>query len=390
MRRSPTLLLYAAVVVLVAVIVCMPVAAELSAGDSLLTRDYVEKTVKPALIELVEDRAEAGFAADNALIQEMGRIYAAFSARLDKKSLASHMAELAFDKLRASQSSYIQTTGTRITLQAGDVVSGSMGTSITLYSGAGTIGGSGSVVNVSTGAELSSGTAALYNRYILTEKAGATFKATAADTVVFVAGAYKITRADAYTQENVDMAFALRQMHLMSGTPDGLKLVKPLTRGEALIFMLNFLGLAEEASVCTLDMPFKDVPDWLRPYAAFAYERKLIAGTSATTYKPDDNITPDDFCALLLRTLGYSDTGGKDFIWKHSIDKAVELGIYTDKERTYFRSGSFVRDKAVYALYYMLDGVRKDGKTTLAFLIEAGVMTAEEAASARDGISRVR
>ena len=381
-------LLFAAVLVLS--LVCLPVTAELSGGDSLLTQSYIEKTVKPSLIQRVKDKAAAGFAGENPLIKDISANYNDYVLRLSKEGLASSMAKQAYQKLVNSQSSYLRTTGTKLTLNKGDVLTGGLGSTYVLTAGAVWIGGSGSVVNVAAGTEHTAVTMAKNQRYIQTEKTGSTLSATQDGTVLYVAGTYKVSRADAYTQENVDMAFALRQMHLMSGTPEGLKLTKQLTRGEGLIFMLNFLGVAEEASKTTGEMPFKDVPDWLRPYAAYAWQHKLVAGTSATTYKPDDAMTDYEFIALMLRILGYSDTGGKDFIWKESLAKAESLGIYTAKEKQYLDNGNFVRDKAVYSLFYLLDAKRTSGETMLSYLVTSGVTTPEEAAAARQNIARAR
>lgn len=388
MKRKTFLCILIAALVLS--VVCVPAAAELSAGDSLVTQKYLEKTVKPALILQIKDKADAGFSVDNGLIKDISANYNDYVVRLSKSGLAKHMAELAYQKLVASRSSYLRTTGTRLVLNKGDVLRGALGSTYTLYSGAVWIGGTGAVVNTATGTEHAAVTMVKYNRYIQTEKTATTLTATQNGTEIFVAGAYKITRADYYDQQNEDMAFALRQMHLMSGTPDGMKLPKQLTRGEGLVFMLNFLGVADEAAKTEGEMPFKDIPGWLRPYAAYAWQHKLIAGTSATTYKPDDPMTDFEFVSLLLRILGYSDTNGKDFVWKYSLDKAASLGIYTAKEISYLDAGNFVRDKAVYSLYYLLDAKRTDGKTMLSFLIDSEVTTVEESAAARKNIARQR
>ena len=63
------------VFVLVLSLVSLPVAAELSGGDSLLTQSYIEKTVKPSLIQRVKDKAAAGFAGENPLIKDITANY---------------------------------------------------------------------------------------------------------------------------------------------------------------------------------------------------------------------------------------------------------------------------------------------------------------------------
>lgn len=393
MKRRTVALLLALCTVLTGLALCIPAVAGLEPGDSLITKSYLEKTLTPKLENVISARVTADMNGDNPLVKKLQTTYDAFAARLTAAKLASNMADAAYRAVTARGSVRTLNTASRVTLRKGDVLTGKLGATVSLLSGSAKTGGSGMLINVSTGTETASGTALVVNNlYIQSEKTGSTVTANADNTVLAVTGSYTVKKANAYVQENVDMAFALRQMHLLSGTEDGFKLTSPLTRGEGLVVMINFLGKASEASKTTGEMPFTDVPGWLRPFAAYAWQHKLIAGTSTTAYifKPNDPITSYDMVTMLLRCMGYSDAGGKDFVWNQAVEKAVSLGIFSPKELTYLKSGTFVRDKMVYAAYYMLDGKTTGGKTMYDQLIAQGTFTAAEGSRARKNVSRTR
>lgn len=390
MKKLPVILCAA---LLISALLCALVfpAAGLSAGDSLITRSYAENTLLPSLTARLQTKADAGFSSENPLFSRLDASTADLTARLSAAGLAKTLAAPAATAVTGRGSVIPSRASVPVTLARGDSVKGAIGTEFTLYSGAAKTAGSGLLINVSAGKEVSAGTAlSPYARYLQSEKTGASVTASADGTVIYVAGAYTVTRANAYVQENAAMAFALRQMHLISGTGAGFKLTKKTTRDEALIFLLNYMGLTEEAAKTTGDCPFRDVADWFRPYVTYAYQIGLTAGTSATTYNPNDEIAPDSFVTFFLRCLGYSDAGGKDFTYDKAIDKAVSLGILSGNERAYLRKSVFVRDKAVYACYAMLDASTTAGATLYDTLIAKGVFTAEEGAAARGGVIRTK
>lgn len=54
-----------------------------------------------------------------------------------------------------------------------------------------------------------------------------------------------------------------------------------------------------------VDLPFTDVPnDWAAPFISFAYSRNLFAGTTSTTFSPNDNMTRGMFITVLGRFAG--------------------------------------------------------------------------------------
>jgi hypothetical protein len=92
------------------------------------------------------------------------------------------------------------------------------------------------------------------------------------------------------------------------------------------------MGLEEEA-LKSSGGRFKDVPDWGRPYAEYAYRIGLTAGVDeeGTLFAPDRIVTLQEFTTFLMRVLGYYEKSG-DFSFEGALAKAVEVGLYTDKE----------------------------------------------------------
>ena len=381
-------------VLLILSLVCAPVLAELAPGDSLLSKKYVDGELKKSLTEELQAYIARGFSADHALMASVERIHADAVLRTSAEGLTGSLADAACAAVLARGSLFPGTSPVSVTLRKGDSLRASLGASVILNAGSAQTSGSGLLIDATSGKEIKTGTALVASHhYIQSEKTGSEVTATADGTVLFVSGSYTVTQAGAgWRQENVDLAFALRQMHLLSGTDNGFRLIAQLTRGEGLVLMLNFLGVSAEAAKTGGEMPFTDIPDWLRPYAAYGWQHKLIAGKSTTSYyyAPNDPMTATEFVTLLLRCLGYSDTGGKDFTWDKSVEKAVSLGIYTKSEQSYLSAAPFVRDKTVYACYYMLDAKTTSGKTMYETLKSRGVFTADEGSDARKVITKKR
>ena len=379
---------------LVLCLVGVPVLAELAPGDSLLSKKYVDGTLKKNLTADIQAYVARGFSTENQFMKRVEAIHADAVLRTSSTGLVQSLAEAAYAAVASRGSIRTSAVGAPITLAKGDSLRGALGATVLLRSGAAQAAGSGVLIDTTEGKELKSGAALVVSHlYLQSEKTGSAVTATADGTQLVVSGGYTVTKAGTgWKQENVDLAFALRQMHLLAGTDNGFRLIAQLTRGEGLVLMLNFLGVSAEAAKTGGEMPFTDIPDWLRPYAAYAWQHKLIAGKSTTSYyyAPNDPMTATEFITLLLRCLGYSDTGGKDFTWDKSLEKAVSLGIYTKSEQTYLAAAPFVRDKTVYACYYMLDAKTTSGKTMYDTLKGRGVFTSDEGTAARKAVTKKR
>jgi len=125
----------------------------------------------------------------------------------------------------------------------------------------------------------------------------------------------------------------------------------PLTRIQALVLVIRLLGLEEEALAFAGDRQFTDVPEWAWQYAAFAYMLGITNGVNETQtlFAADRPVTLQEFTAFLLRVLKYNEKNG-DFQYVDTLDKALEVKLYTPNEMRLLGEGQFLRGDAVVAM----------------------------------------
>ena len=104
--------------------------------------------------------------------------------------------------------------------------------------------------------------------------------------------------------ENADK---LNALGLFLGTGTGYDLEGQATRLHGLVMLIRLLGEEDAAKSCTDPCPFLDVPDWGKPYAAYAYKKGYTNGVSATAFDPDSKINFVSYVTFLLRALGYDE-----------------------------------------------------------------------------------
>ncbi|MBQ7095884.1 MAG: S-layer homology domain-containing protein [Clostridia bacterium] len=127
------------------------------------------------------------------------------------------------------------------------------------------------------------------------------------------------------------------------------------------------------ANLCNADVsgygeiPFKDVggKHWGRKYIAWAYAAGVVSGVSATQFAPDRNITRQEMCAMLVRTiekvLGRSlpEGGGPSFqdgakiaSWaRSSVNKCAAAGIIVGSEGKFHPLNNATRAEAAAVIY---------------------------------------
>ena len=147
-----------------------------------------------------------------------------------------------------------------------------------------------------------------------------------------------------------DLAKALWERGLFLGSNGSFDLDKPLTRAEGVVMTIRMLGKDAEAKATTAPVTFTDVPDWAKPYVAYAVQNGIANGYNTSTFGSSDPMTSVQFITLTLRALGYKD--GEDFTWDKSYDKALEIKLFGKCEyEQYSRSNLFLRDDAVGIAY---------------------------------------
>ena len=123
-------------------------------------------------------------------------------------------------------------------------------------------------------------------------------------------------------------AESLQQEGLLQGNENGLDLLKPLTRAEAVTLLIRAMGLEDQTANYTVSQ-FADIAsdNWASPYAALAKEEGITNGISDTEFAPDDPVTADQFATFTLRAAGES-----NFDYTQGIQILIDRGIITEEE----------------------------------------------------------
>lgn len=279
------------------------------------------------------------------------------------------------------------------TLKEGDVLSGLTGLVVVPLGGGLRLDvTAGAVVDVTAGEEVLPGHLLTANhRYIVAENAQADFTVTTPAAVLSCEGGGELTLS--LSTDYYSAARALREAGLFrgsgSGVGEGFDLYLAPTRGESLVMFLRLLGEEADALASAGTHPFTDVPGWLSPYVAWAWQRGYTSGVSADRFGSNQPVTAVEYEEFLLRALGYSTAGVDDYTT--SLERALGFGALTQGEYDMLRSCVFLRAHAAYVSYYSLDMPLNGGTETLAqHLIAAGRMTEAQLASARAQINSSR
>ncbi len=180
--------------------------------------------------------------------------------------------------------------------------------------------------------------------------------------------------------ERYGAAVGLYRLHLVAGydnTGTNFGLSDPMTRAQAVVQVIRYLGAEKEALAGSYTHPFKDVPAWADKYIGYAYANGITKGRSNTVYDPNGTVTETQFLTFMLRAIGYDDAAG-DFKWDKPEDLAKKCGM-TDTIRN---GAKFLRGDAMKLCWQTLSAKNKSGKRVADALIAGGVFTADELTAA--------
>lgn len=168
-------------------------------------------------------------------------------------------------------------------------------------------------------------------------------------------------------------AAALTSLNLFKGTDKGFELDREPLRMECVVTIIRLLGEEDSALSCTYKNPFNDVPEWADRYAAYAYKTGITKGISETEFGFGIKATRQQFAALLLRALSYSEENG-DFSYDAADVDGKTYGIITDS----VNSDKFLRGDMVIMSYLAVSAkVKGTDKPLSDALIAKGVVTKE-------------
>ncbi|MGI5979446.1 MAG: FG-GAP repeat domain-containing protein [Oscillospiraceae bacterium] len=189
--------------------------------------------------------------------------------------------------------------------------------------------------------------------------------------------AYDSTKAD-----------KLNALGLFKGTDKGYDLDRAATRSEAAVMLIRLLGKETKAqaqyAAGALPCPFVDVPVWAQGQVTWLYENSLVNGVDSGIYGSDSTVTAQQYAALTLRALGYSESNG-DFSYTNALRFAASIGLCTSEEANAY-SSSFLRGDMVSMSYNALDlKMNHSSRTLYEKLKNDGVFSTHSSANASTG-----
>lgn len=200
-------------------------------------------------------------------------------------------------------------------------------------------------------------------------------------TAVLLLGLVVPFSASAAGKMSEQRADYLNGLHLFQGTGNGYQLGSTPTRMQGLVMLIRMLGLEADALAYGGTSPFTDLT-WGEAYAAYAYNAGLTKGTGATTFSPNDELSPASYVTFLLRALGYTEDAG-DYTWGTQYGCATKIGLITTESAGKLPYASINRGDMVDLSYAALTCVLKGEEITLAEkLVRDGVFTEAEGIAA--------
>ncbi|HJB99349.1 MAG TPA: hypothetical protein H9764_02750 [Candidatus Flavonifractor merdavium] len=365
MKKTIVLLLTAAVLVSGAA----AYATGALTGESLISKSYLTGTYVPdvekQVSQRVQERTEQVY---QSALTALNQAHSAYLAQAGSGgtagtgTYASALADLRFKK--------------------GDVITLSTGSGGMLLAGSGSVSyAGGAVVDVTAGETIPSGSAlALRHRYLAGENTTASLTITSDTAVLSVEGYYSL--APSGSVDYNALADALFEMGLFQGSGttygSGYDLENPTTRIMGVVMFLRLIGEEQAALSSTAVNPFVDTPAWCDRYVAYAFEKGYTNGvgespSGALYFAPDRQISAEEYVTLILRALGYTDSGAApDFTWDTAVSRAVSWGLLSSGEQAMLSQSQFLRAQVVYLSYFALNAPMKGGGVLLDRTVSSG------------------
>lgn len=365
MKKTIVLLLTAAVLVSGAA----AYATGALTGESLISKSYLTGTYVPdvekQVSQRVQERTEQIY---QSALTALNQAHSAYLAQAGSGgtagtgTYASALADLRFKK--------------------GDVITLSTGSGGMLLAGSGSVFyAGGAVVDVTAGETVPSGSAlALRHRYLAGENTTASLTITSDTAVLSVEGYYSL--APSGSVDYNALADALFEMGLFQGSGttygSGYDLENPTTRIMGVVMFLRLIGEEQAALSSTAVNPFVDTPAWCDRYVAYAFEKGYTNGvgespSGALYFAPDRQISAEEYVTLILRALGYTDSGAApDFTWDTAVSRAVSWGLLSSGEQAMLSQSQFLRAQVVYLSYFALNAPMKGGGVLLDRTVSSG------------------
>lgn len=369
MKKPAVILLTAAVLVSGAA----AYAAGTLDGQSLISKSYLTNTYVPDVekqaVQRVEERTEQIY---QSALNALNQAHSAYLAQAGSGGSAAG----------TEKAGEYASALTDLRFKEGDVVTLSTGSGGMLLAGSASVSFAGSaVVDVTAGQTAASGSAmALRHRYLAGENTTAKVTITSDTAVLSVEGSYSV--APSGSVDYNALADALFDMGLFQGSGTtyggGYDLENPTTRIMGVVMFLRLIGEEGAALSSTAVNPFVDTPAWCDRYVAYAFEKGYTNGVGESAsgelyFAPDRPISADEYVTLILRALGYTDSGTvPDFTWDTAVTRAVTWGVLSSGEQAMLAQSELLRAQVVYLSYFALNAPMKGGGVLLDRTVSSG------------------
>jgi len=159
--------------------------------------------------------------------------------------------------------------------------------------------------------------------------------------------------------DNLRATDALATLGLVQGNGTDYALQDPLTRAQAAVLLVRLAGAETAAKNDNWISGFRDVPAWAYTPITYAAHQGWINGVTVLDFKPNNPVTANAWCTMLLRMLGYSDKTG-DFAVEDAAAFARRIGLVS---RSY--TDTMTRGDVFETMYDALTFPYKNGSGTI-------------------------
>ncbi|NLO21529.1 MAG: S-layer homology domain-containing protein [Syntrophomonadaceae bacterium] len=176
---------------------------------------------------------------------------------------------------------------------------------------------------------------------------------------------------DGINNDAYDQAEMLKQLGLFMGTPNGFELERNMTRAEAAVMLVRFLGAEEKVRAGNWAHPFHDVPAWVDKYVGWLYQSGLTKGISSSQYGAQKNTTLEQYAIFLSRAVS-----GNDDWQGNGIASAEEVKLWDEDNRFFSRGAAVGLSTRALSLTY----TKNDNWTysMAQYLIDKGVFSVQD------------
>lgn len=309
-------------------------AYALSSGDSLISLSYLNNTFVPSAVE-------QGTTAANEKLQE--------TYDEAKRTLDALQQEYLGQGSSASSGNY-STSLKPQNWKSGDTLELTTGSGLFVFSGTATVTHNGAFIDVTEGSEIASGSRLTEgHRYLTGEDTSAVISVGSGAAQMGIQGSYTYKAGSGspipfYDVSTQDWFYTQVSYVYEKGLFSGVDAVhfgpyEAMDRAMLMTVLYRLAG-APEDELLSADVSFSDVSDsaWYAAYVKWGADQGITAGTSATTFSPEQKVTREQIVVLLHSFV-------RNYLGQ-SADVRADLSGYQDLSKT----SAWARDAFAWAV----------------------------------------